>query len=92
MFEGNGGDLRIGLPWQSLHNGKQWMHEPLRLSVYIAAPREAISDIIDRHAMVADLVNNQWLYIFQWDTDNNQIARYNAGQWLNVEQAMDGDS
>ena len=31
VFEGNGGDLRIGLPLQSLHDGKRWRHTPLRL-------------------------------------------------------------
>jgi uncharacterized protein YbcC (UPF0753/DUF2309 family) len=48
VFEGNGGDLRIGLPLQSLHDGERWMHDPLRLSVYIDAPAEAIADIAAR--------------------------------------------
>ena len=26
MFEGNGGDLRIGLAQQSLHDGQRWVH------------------------------------------------------------------
>jgi uncharacterized protein YbcC (UPF0753/DUF2309 family) len=47
VFEGNGGDLRIGLPLQSLHDGERWMHDPLRLSVYIDAPAEAIAEIAD---------------------------------------------
>ena len=29
VFEGNGGDLRIGLGRQSLHDGTRWVHEPL---------------------------------------------------------------
>jgi uncharacterized protein len=28
VFEGNGGDLRIGLPLQSVHDGERWVHEP----------------------------------------------------------------
>lgn len=28
-LEGNGGDLRVGLALQSLHNGKHWAHQPL---------------------------------------------------------------
>ena len=39
---GIGGDLRIGLFMQSLHNGQEWMHQPLRLSVYIVAPKYAM--------------------------------------------------
>ena len=42
VFEGNGSDLRIGLFMQSLHNGQEWMHQPLRLSVYIVAPKYAM--------------------------------------------------
>ena len=33
VFEGNGGVLRGGLPWQSVHDGEGLVHEPLRLSV-----------------------------------------------------------
>ena len=87
VFEGNGGDLRIGLAMQSLHNGKQWMHQPLRLSVYLAAPKQAIADIVKRHEMVADLINNDWLYVFQWDLEAQTLSRYYRGEWQEVEVA-----
>jgi uncharacterized protein YbcC (UPF0753/DUF2309 family) len=32
VVEGNGGLLRAGLPWQSVHDGAALAHEPLRLS------------------------------------------------------------
>ena len=67
VFEGNGGDLRIGLPLQSLHDGQQWQHTPLRLSVFIEAPQTAIDSIIAKHAVVRQLVENQWLHLFQID-------------------------
>ena len=38
VFENNGGDLRIGLSRQSLHDGERWVHEPLRLTVVIDKP------------------------------------------------------
>jgi hypothetical protein len=82
VFEGNGGDLRIGLPLQSLHDGKDWRHQPVRLSVYLAAPRDAIAAIIERHPHVAALINNDWIYVFQWDQDERAIRRYYQGQWL----------
>ena len=37
VFEGNGGLMRAGLPWQSVHDGENYVHEPLRLSVCIEA-------------------------------------------------------
>ena len=66
VFEGNGGDLRIGLAMQSLHDGKSWRHQPLRLSVVIDAPRERIQAVIDKHDVVANLVNNQWLHLMRF--------------------------
>jgi uncharacterized protein YbcC (UPF0753/DUF2309 family) len=37
VLEGNGGRLRAGLPWQSLHDAMSRRHAPLRLSVAIQA-------------------------------------------------------
>ena len=84
VFEGNGGDLRIGLSKQSLHDGKQWMHQPLRISVYIDAPRDAMVAIIERHDSVRQLVDNDWLYLFRL-ADGSGIERYYQGQWQAVE-------
>ena len=81
VFEGNGGDLRIGLPLQSVHDGQNWMHQPVRLSVYISAPQDAIADIVARHPSIAHLINNGWLYLFQWDTGEQEISRYFDGEW-----------
>ena len=61
VFLGTIGDLQTGLPWQSVHDGTKLQHEPLRLFVAIEAPREAISQIVDKHAMVRDLATNGWL-------------------------------
>ena len=84
VFEGNGGDLRIGLPLQSLHDGERWMHEPLRLSVYIDAPAEAISAIAERHEVVRQLIDNDWLYLFRIDDEAGAIERLHRGAWQEV--------
>ena len=81
VFEGNGGDLRIGLPLQSLHDGQDWRHQPVRLSVYLAAPRQAIAAIVERHPDIAALINNDWLYLYQWAPDEQHICRYYREQW-----------
>jgi uncharacterized protein YbcC (UPF0753/DUF2309 family) len=81
VFEGNGGDLRIGLPLQSLHDGERWAHQPLRLSVYLAAPRKAIADIAGKHAVVRQLIDNDWLYLFRLDDDGQGIERFYQGEW-----------
>lgn len=82
VVEGNGGDLRVGLPLQSIHNGKQWVHEPLRLNVFLEAPKSEIDRIIATHELVRDLVENRWLFIFQIDDENGGIYLRNADrQW-----------
>lgn len=81
IFEGNGGDLRIGLPLQSLHDGQQWMHEPLRLSVYIHAPQHAITDIVKRQPQVRQLIDNQWLYLFQMPDGGEEPSRLFNMEW-----------
>jgi uncharacterized protein len=79
VFEGNGGDLRIGLPLQSVHDGQRFRHTPLRLSVFIAAPRHAIDAVIERHPLVRQLVDNEWLHLFRLGEDDVQQRR--GGAW-----------
>jgi len=79
VLEGNGGDLRVGLPFQSVHDGERLVHSPLRLSVAIEAPIEAINDIIERHETVRALVDNGWLYLLHIDDDGNIDRRWAGG-------------
>ncbi|MFT5358067.1 MAG: hypothetical protein ACI9KE_005304 [Polyangiales bacterium] len=79
VFEGNGGDLRIGLSMQSLHNGEEWMHTPLRLAVFIAAPQQAILDVIEKHAVVRQLVDGGWVDLLQIDKD--RVFRLRNRTW-----------
>ena len=84
VFEGNGGDLRVGLSLQSLHDGQRWMHEPVRLSVVIEAPPEAIERVIDKHAVLQQLLGNGWLHLgcLQGET----LRRYAASGWTDWPQ------
>lgn len=82
VIEGNGGLLRAGLPWQSIHDGEGYAHEPLRLSVCIEAPRQAITDILNRHDGVRALFDNGWLHLFALDDDGRLAWRYGGNlQW-----------
>lgn len=81
VFEGNGGDLRIGLSIQSLHDGARWMHTPLRLSVFVEAPRSAIERVLANHAKVRALVENEWVHLFQIDTAERAIFVRRSGAW-----------
>ena len=81
VFEGNGGDLRIGLPLQSLHDGERLRHTPLRLSVYIEAPCAAIESVLSEHATVRDLVDNGWLHLFCIDAFTGRVVQRWRGCW-----------
>jgi uncharacterized protein len=81
VFEGNGGDLRIGLSIQSLHDGERWMHAPLRLGVFIEAPHAAIDRVLEKHAQLRQLVDNEWLHLFQLDSAQRAILARRNGGW-----------
>jgi uncharacterized protein YbcC (UPF0753/DUF2309 family) len=75
VVEGNGGDLRVGLPLQSVHDGEKLVHDPLRLSVFIEAPRTEIEKIIARHQVVRELIDNGWLYLLHIDSATGVVSR-----------------
>lgn len=80
VLQGNGGDLMTGLPWQSVHDGKQFQHEPLRLLVVVDAPRAALQQLIEKHAIVRNLVTNGWVCLVAWE--EHQFYRWTAaGNW-----------
>ena len=87
VVEGNGGLLRAGLPWQSVHDGERFVHEPLRLSVCIEAPCEAMTEILSRHENVRALFDNGWLHLFALDEEGRMAWRY-AGdlQWTAIDR------
>jgi hypothetical protein len=84
VFEGASGDLRIGLALQSVHDGTDWYHEPLRLSVFLEAPADRIDRIIDAHQVVRDLVCNGWLHLFRIDPAEGHIEQRGRDAWCAV--------
>jgi len=78
VLEGNAGDLKAGLPWQSVHDGKRFVHEPLRLNVFIAAPIDAINAVIAKYEVVRQLVDNNWLHLFRI-ADTGEISHRYLG-------------
>jgi len=90
VVEGNGGLLRAGLPWQSVHDGERYVHEPLRLSVCVEAPRAAMTDILRRHESVRALFDNRWLHLFALDAAGRMAWRY-AGdlRWTAMPDGQD---
>ncbi|MGB5813184.1 MAG: putative inorganic carbon transporter subunit DabA, partial [Polyangiales bacterium] len=86
VLEGNGGDLRVGLPWQSLHDGTTYIHEPMKLSVVVEAPIEPIDTLIAKHESVRDLVENGWLHLVAIDESGGASRYLGHGAWERVAQ------
>lgn len=86
VIEGASGDLRIGLPLQSVHDGEKLQHLPQRLNVVIEAPIEAINGILRKHQNIRQLCDHSWITLLRLD-ENGQIShRYiNDCTWQPVE-------
>jgi len=77
VVQGNGGDLKSGLPLESLReDDNRLQHIPLRLSVFIHAPQSRVESIIAEHQnSLAKLVENDWIYLAVIDpTKNNEVT------------------
>ena len=84
VLEGNGGPLRAGLPWQSVHDGTAPRHVPSRLVVAIEAPEEMILRVLDRQPDVRALFDNGWLTLVALDGAGHFGRRYEAGSWVDL--------
>lgn len=85
VLEGNGGDLRVGLPWQSVHDGQRFVHDPVRLTAVIEAPVEAINGVIETHPDLKNLLDNGWLHLFALNTSGIVFQQYlGHGKWKSV--------
>ncbi|WGV18339.1 YbcC family protein [Fuscovulum ytuae] len=78
VVEGNGGMLRPGLPMQAVHDGEALAHDPLRLSVMIEAPVEAMTAVLEKHPGVRALFDNGWLHLFAME-GGQIVSRYRPG-------------
>ncbi len=76
VLEGSSGDLRIGLPLQSVHDGKKYQHLPQRLNVIIEAPIEAITAILKKHESIRNLCDNSWITLLNLESNGKIGKRY----------------
>ena len=67
VMSGPQSDLRTGLAWQTVMDGPRPYHEPMRLFTLIEAPRDRISQIIQRHRVLRHLYDNEWVRLAALD-------------------------
>ena len=91
VVQGNGGDLKYGLPLQSLYaNDSDAYHEPLRLSVFIQAPRHRVSAILNRHENLKNLIANQWIHVVVLEPEHSNMGYRctSSFNWEPLEQQV----
>ncbi|MBN9351019.1 MAG: DUF2309 domain-containing protein [Chitinophagaceae bacterium] len=76
--QGNGSDLKMGLPLQSLmKSDNEVFHNPIRLTTLIQAPGRFIDQVLSDDETLKNLVENDWIYLFVMDPErNNSIELY----------------
>ena len=81
VLSGYGGDLRIGLPWQSVGVGVDPRHEPVRLQVFVQAPLSRVNEIVQSSDVVRTLVMNRWITLRAREHDTARWMRFGAYGW-----------
>ena len=77
---GNGGDLRTGLPLQSVQQADgSWRHEPLRLQVVVECARDSLSQALASLPAVAELVDHGWVRLLRLDPAGAAVERFVPG-------------
>ena len=51
------------------------------VTTFIEAPRAAIDGVIEKHALVRDLVGHGWLQLLRIDGDTSTIEQRRDGAW-----------
>ncbi|ODT37669.1 MAG: hypothetical protein BGO45_13030 [Microbacterium sp. 71-36] len=81
VLSGFGGDVRLGLPWQSVGVGRDARHEPVRLQVFVQAPLARINEIVQSSEVVRNLVVNRWITLRAREQDTDRWMRFGTYGW-----------
>lgn len=85
VIEGFSGDLRTGLPMQSISDGEKLQHNPTILNVIIEAELKSLNQVIEQNKVVRDLVDNGWLKLLQMNQHGKISKRYIGNlKWENI--------
>jgi len=81
VVQGNGGDLRIGLPRQSLFSddGKPF-HIPQRLLTVVLAPLERVQAIVEANDILGRLFGNGWVKLAVIDPETGRARLWRSDE------------
>jgi uncharacterized protein YbcC (UPF0753/DUF2309 family) len=81
VLSGQSGDLRLGLPWQSVAVGDKLIHEPMRLLAAVQAPLDRIDTIVGRNSILQKLFGNGWVALAAREHGADPWMRHTADGW-----------
>ncbi len=81
VLSGHDGDLRLGLPWQSVAQGETLVHEPMRLLAVVQAPLQRVATIIERNPVLRRLTGNDWITLTARTHPGVPWQRYGTHGW-----------
>lgn len=81
VIAGHTGDLQLGLPWQSVSDGQNLTHEPMRLLAVVEAPLERIDMIVERNPILQRLFGNDWVALAARENPGQPWQRWTRNGW-----------
>ena len=88
VLSGAGGDLQVGLPWQSVAAPDGLYHEPLRLLAVVQAPLERLDAVIARNPILQHLFGGRWVHLVaRPDPDQSWSQWADAATWVAIDPA-----
>lgn len=80
---GNRGDLRIGLPRQTVAGERHFRHEPMRLLTIVAAARDKVHALLSRNLALRDPFDRGWALLVVRDEERGSFWQYYpGGKWV----------
>ncbi|MCH9761813.1 MAG: DUF2309 domain-containing protein [Actinomycetia bacterium] len=81
VIAGHNGDLRLGLPRQSVVDGERLIHEPVRLLAVVQAPLSRIDAIVGRNPVLQRLIGNDWIAVAARENSHQGWQRWTHSGW-----------
>lgn len=85
VVQGNGGDLKVGLPRQSLFTDDGTpFHVPQRLLTVILAPLDRVEQVVQSNDILGRLFNNGWVTLVVIDPHTGKSLRWRCDAELDL--------
>ena len=85
VFSGNYGDLKIGLPIQSVYLEGEPYHEPVRLLSFVEAPLGLVGKAVE-NSIAKPFILNEWIRPVIIDREAKKVYSYENGQFIVIKE------